>query len=113
MTGLLAMRWADYTLGHNLSVTLQIKPGHSLITEGPYRWVRHPIYVATLMFALGMSLVSSNVLVAACFLGGMLLLCAVRIPQEEDMMVRQFGDEYRRYMQRTGRLLPRLYPARG
>jgi protein-S-isoprenylcysteine O-methyltransferase Ste14 len=104
--------WADRTLGNNLSVALEIKRDQTLVTNGPYRWVRHPIYTAGLVFCSSLFLVSANGLVGACCLGGTVLLYATRIPKEEKMMIRQFGDQYRQYAKRSGRLLPRILRGR-
>jgi protein-S-isoprenylcysteine O-methyltransferase Ste14 len=100
--------WADRSLGRNLSAVVQIKEGHTLITTGPYSRVRHPIYTAAIIFCVGMFVVSGNWIVGACFMGPFVGLCLWRIPREERMMIEHFGDEYREYIERTGRLLPRV-----
>lgn len=107
LAALALLGWADHCLGSNLSVTLQIKDDHSLITSGPYRWIRHPAYASALLFSGAVFLVSANWLVGACLLGGMTILVASRIPREERMMIGRFGDRYRQYIKRTGGLLPR------
>jgi protein-S-isoprenylcysteine O-methyltransferase Ste14 len=108
MLGIALLWWADETLGENLSVTLQIKNEHTLVTGGPYMWVRHPVYSSTLLFVVGSSLASSNSAVAACSIGGIAILFAQRIPKEEKMMLEHFGDQYRHYIGNTGRLFPRI-----
>ena len=102
------LTWADKTLGDNLSVTLQVKRDHSLITTGPYRVIRHPVYAAGMLFFIGTSLAASNWIVALLLIGSFTLLYAQRLPQEERMMVEHFGDQYRDYMESTGRLIPRM-----
>ena len=109
IAGALLVGWADRCLGNNLSGIVQIKQRQTLITTGPYRWVRHPIYSGGLLHCLGHFLVSANVCVGLCCLGGTILLYAVRIPKEEKMLLDEFGDEYRRYANRTNRLMPRLF----
>ena len=91
----LLLGWADYCLGKNLSVSLEIKDNHSLITSGPYRWIRHPIYASALLFSAALFLVSANWFVGLCFAGGIAILIASRIPREAKMMIGQFGDRYR------------------
>jgi len=103
--GLGLIGWADRALGGNLSVTLRIRDGHTLVTTGPYRRVRHPIYTGGLLYAAAHLLIAANGFVGACFLAPYVLLLLTRIPKEERMMLEAFGDEYRRYVQRTGRLL--------
>ena len=98
--------WADRCLGENLSIAVQIKEDHSLVTTGPYGRVRHPIYTAAIIVTASMLGISSNWIVGACFVVPIAILCAERIPREERLLIGRFGDEYRAYMKRTGRLLP-------
>jgi len=99
--------WVHHTLGRHWSTNLQLKQNHTLITAGPYRWVRHPMYTALFAAFVGLALVSASWLIVILVVAAILVLYA-RIGKEETMMVEQFGAEYRAYMQRTGRLLPRL-----
>ena len=100
------LAWADHHLGKNFSMTVRIREGHTLVTRGPYRWIRHPIYTAGLLFSAAIFLVSANWFVGFCWIGGCSLLYACRIPREEALMLEEFDDEYRAYINRTGRLLP-------
>jgi protein-S-isoprenylcysteine O-methyltransferase Ste14 len=84
---------------------VQLRPGHRLITHGPYARIRHPMYSAIVGWLMSLGLVGANwiaLLLAA--LGALNFM--LRIQGEEKMMLQQFGDEYRQYMKRTGRLLP-------
>ncbi len=103
------LAWADHHLAKNFSMTLRIRENHTLVTDGPYRWIRHPIYSAGLLFGAAVFLVSANWFVGLAWVGGCSLLYARRIPQEEAMMLNEFADDYRNYMGRTGRLLPRWF----
>ena len=100
--------WVQDTLGRHWSTGLVLREEHTLVTTGPYRWVRHPMYTALFAFMIALALVSANWLVVLAPVGGISLFLA-RIPKEEGMMIEEFGDEYRAYMERTGRLLPRLF----
>jgi protein-S-isoprenylcysteine O-methyltransferase Ste14 len=95
-------------LAHNWTPMLEVREGATLITSGPYRLVRHPMYSAAIVVNVGVSLLSANWLAATGVLLGMFVLFAGRIPDEERMMIDAFGDEYRAYMRRTGRLMPKL-----
>ncbi len=101
------MVWVHDTLREFWSTTLQIQDRHELITEGPYHWVRHPMYTTLLMLFVGLSLISAvwPFLVLAIGMGPFFNRVAGK---EEAMMIEQFGDEYRSYMQRTERFTPRL-----
>ncbi len=98
--------WVHHTLGRHWSTNLQLKQNHTLIAEGPYRWVRHPMYTALFAAFVGLALISASWLIVILVVAAILVLYA-RIGKEETMMIEQFGDEYRAYMRRTGRFLPR------
>ncbi len=79
-----------------------------MVTGGPYRYVRHPMYTAIAIFGLGLFVLApANWLILVPGVLGFGVLMAVRIRREEEVMVEQFGDAYREYAQRTGRFLPR------
>lgn len=98
--------WVLRSLGHNVSETVLTKREHQLVTDGPYQWVRHPLYTAgiTLFVALGLIEASWFVLLMAAIAA--LLIQLIVIPTEEHALTDKFGDRYRKYMGRTGRLLP-------
>lgn len=108
LAGALFMLWKSHAdLGRNWSATLQILARHSLVTTGVYRYIRHPMYTAHLLWAIAQGLLLSNWLAGWAFLVLSIPLYVVRIPKEEQMMVEHFGEEYRAYRSRTGRLIPR------
>jgi len=94
------------SLGKEWSSHLQMREKHHMVTAGPYAWIRHPIYLALMGFLTGIALVTANWFFIA-FLMVSIVDLALRIPKEEQMMIEEFGDEYKAYMQRTGRLLPK------
>jgi protein-S-isoprenylcysteine O-methyltransferase Ste14 len=100
--------WSQSVLGRNWSIRVQVLKEHELVVTGPYRWVRHPMYTAGLLTNVSVLLFSANWLVGGSWLAMHVWQFAARIPLEEDLMVRQFGDAYREYMRTTGRLLPRI-----
>jgi len=104
--------WVLSSLGRNISETFLTKDEHQLVTHGPYRWVRHPLYsVATIAFlALGLVAANAFILVMAAVVFAALALLVV--PKEEAQLVEKFGGAYRAYQGRTGGLLPRI-PAEG
>lgn len=100
--------WPVFVLGRRFSGLVAIQRGHTLVTTGIYRVIRHPSYLGLLLTALGWALgFRSGV--------GLLLLALLmpplfsRIRAEERLLHLQFGDEYRAYAVRTARLLPRIY----
>jgi protein-S-isoprenylcysteine O-methyltransferase Ste14 len=99
---------AHVDLGLNWSITLEIRQDHELIVHGVYRRIRHPMYAAIFLFSVAQGLLLQNWLAGWAGLVTVALLCLVRMPREEKMMCEFFGEPYRDYMQRTGRLWPRL-----
>ncbi|MBL8829159.1 MAG: isoprenylcysteine carboxylmethyltransferase family protein [Planctomycetaceae bacterium] len=95
-------------LGRNLTDTVVTRREHTLVTTGPYRYVRHPFYVAYLLSIIGTALVAANGYFLILGLPVFVLLY-LRTSQEEAELVNRFGDEYRQYMRRTGRFWPRLW----
>ena len=101
------MIWTFRRLGKNLTDTVVTRREHTLVMNGPYRFVRHPFYVSGALFVLGTSLVAANWFLfagAAAFVA----LISIRTRTEEENLLARFGESYRAYMERTGRFLPRL-----
>jgi protein-S-isoprenylcysteine O-methyltransferase Ste14 len=101
--------WRSHAdLGKNWSVSLVLHSDHRLVTRGVYREVRHPMYSSFLLLGFAQALLLPNWVAGFGALVAVALMCVFRIPQEEAMMSEHFGQEYREYMQQTGRLTPRL-----
>lgn len=106
----LALFYASHRwLGRNWSVTLEIRDGHRLITDGPYKYVRHPMYSSFWLWAIAQALLLPNWVAGLSGVVGVGLLYFGRIGAEEALMRRSFGDEYRAYAARTGRVFPRIF----
>ena len=97
--------WVHYVLDIEWSTTLKLQTDHKLVTNGPYRRIRHPMYSALIVYELSWVLVSASLLFLVYYVITVFLMI-VRIPNEERMILEKFGEEYRSYMKRTGRLLP-------
>jgi protein-S-isoprenylcysteine O-methyltransferase Ste14 len=95
-------------LGRSWSPKIDITEKQKLVTDGVYTHVRHPVYAAMWVWAIAQPLLLENWIagfsLAACFLP----LYLIRVPREEKMLLENFGEAYQAYMQRTGRILPRL-----
>jgi protein-S-isoprenylcysteine O-methyltransferase Ste14 len=103
------MLWVHSSLSKQFSRGLEIREDHALITTGPYRWVRHPMYTIVMFLFIAIFLLTANWFIG---LGGMAISLAVilsRTPREEDMLIETFGDAYSEYMRRTPRYIPRLF----
>ncbi|MGA2157641.1 MAG: isoprenylcysteine carboxylmethyltransferase family protein [Dehalococcoidia bacterium] len=104
--------WGYRTLGKNWVHALEQseflqRKSVTLVTSGPYRYVRHPIYLGSFTFIITLALVAANwlVLLPALFI---IALIDTQIGKEERMLIDRFGDEYREYMKRTPQLIPKL-----
>jgi protein-S-isoprenylcysteine O-methyltransferase Ste14 len=106
-TALPALAWMFQALGANISPTVMIRRSHQLVTEGPYCYIRHPLYTFAGIMYVGIGLAAANALLLALMPVGFYSL-VLRTPLEEAELERRFGDAYREYKARTGRFLPRL-----
>ncbi len=103
----LLMYWTLSSLGKNLTDTVVTRKQATLVTHGPYRWVRHPFYVTAALLMASVTVLTANWLIGLTCLAVLCLLW-VRTPKEEAMLIARFGDAYRIYMRKTGRFVPRL-----
>jgi len=95
-------------LGRNWTSRVELHRNHMLVTDGIYRHIRHPIYGMLLVWGVAKILLLQNWIAGPSGLVFALAFYLARVRREEAMMLDHFGDSYRAYMQRTGRLLPRL-----
>ena len=96
-------------LGTNWSITLEVHEQHRLITQGVYRHIRHPMYLALALYSVGQALVIPNWLAGPSNLIAFAILFALRVGAEERMMLKGFGAEYAAYSARTHRLIPGVW----
>jgi protein-S-isoprenylcysteine O-methyltransferase Ste14 len=101
--------WRSHAdLGRNWSITLEMRQGHELITFGVYQVVRHPMYASIWLLSIAQGLLLQNWFAGWAALVAFAILYFVRVPREEEMMLRYFGDDYRAYAERSGRVFPRV-----
>ncbi len=104
------MLWLFYrshkNLGQNWSATLEIREGHKVVDSGVYRYVRHPMYSAILLLVIIQALLLNNYIAGLSGVISFGLLYILRVKNEERMMIKEFGDEYKQYMKRTKRIIP-------
>ena len=109
MTLAIWLFWRSHAdLGRNWSPSLQLREGHELVTEGVYRYVRHPMYASEWLWSIAQALLLQNWVAGWAGLALFTPLYVLRVPREEQMMLDRFGAEYRSYMNRTGRIVPQL-----
>lgn len=106
---LLLFIWVLITLGRNSSFKIQIQKKQPLITKGPYRFVRHPMYTSLLILHISVFLLASNWFIGVSWLVVFILFLVFRIPKEEKVLLEEFGELYQDYMKTNGRLFPKIY----
>ncbi len=107
---LIFFRWVHKTLGKNWSPILEIRKEHKLITEGPYKYVRHPMYTQIWIWVICQWLILSNWAIGIVGVLTWTILYIVRLPEEEKMMVEEFGEEWENYCKQTSKkIIPFIY----
>jgi protein-S-isoprenylcysteine O-methyltransferase Ste14 len=99
--------WTLHRLGRNLTDTVVTRRDHTLVTRGPYRWVRHPFYDAVGLLTAGAALAAANWFLLAGAVA-VFSLFAIRTRIEEQQLLARFGEPYRRYLEQTGRFVPKI-----
>lgn len=103
----LGIYWLFSSIGSGITPTSATRTEHKLVTNGIYRWIRHPLYTVGSSFIVSFGMMADNWFIAMFGILAFILM-AIRTPKEEANLIEKFGDEYREYMQRTGRFLPKL-----
>ncbi|MCK4504435.1 MAG: isoprenylcysteine carboxylmethyltransferase family protein [Candidatus Aegiribacteria sp.] len=107
--GLILFWRVHKTLGKNWSPILEIRRNHKLITDGPYKYVRHPMYTQIWIWVICQWLVLSNWIVGIVGVLTWTILYVIRISEEEKMMIEEFGQEYKDYIKIIRRIIPGIY----
>lgn len=109
VASLIMFRLTHRALGRNWSVSLDVREGHKLITDGIYRKVRHPMYSAFWLWAVAQALLLPNWVAGFSGVVGFGILFFGRMAREERLMLETFGDSYRDYVARTNRVIPGIF----
>lgn len=98
--------WSKLTLGRYFSGTFAVKEGHRLITHGPYRLVRHPIYLGLVLMLLALALQMNSLVALAALALPMTLMLRLQIREEERLFAETMGEDFARYRRRVPALVP-------
>ena len=97
--------WAARSIGGNVTKTAGVRPDHVLVTSGPYRWIRNPLYLAGTLEFIGIALLTGSL-----FVLGMTMLAftglLLRLPREEAALAERFGEAWHAYTETSGRFFP-------
>ncbi len=107
--GLFLFHRSHADLGTNWSLSLEVREGHTLVRHGLYGLVRHPMYLALLVYSLGQALALPNLVAGPSYGVAMAILVALRLGPEERMMREAFGPEWEDYAARTKRFVPGVW----
>lgn len=106
--GVLGVYWLFSSIGSGITPTSETRKEHKLVTNGIYKYIRHPLYTFGSSLFISFGMMADNWFIALlgilAFIG-----MAIRTPKEEANLIEKFGDEYREYMKRTGRFLPKFF----
>jgi protein-S-isoprenylcysteine O-methyltransferase Ste14 len=109
LAGALFVFWRSHAdLGLNWSPSLEIREKHELITRGIYGVIRHPMYASQWLWVIAQSLLLQNWIAGWLDLIVFIFFYTLRVKAEEQMMLEQFGDQYRSYMQNVGAVIPKF-----
>lgn len=100
--------WVMTSIGRNVSETYLTKEHHELVTHGPYRYIRHPLYTVATFGFVSLGLLATNWFMLSIALVAFVAIALFVVPREEEQLVRKFGEAYRQYQRHTGRFIPRL-----
>jgi protein-S-isoprenylcysteine O-methyltransferase Ste14 len=106
--GILLLQQVHHHLGKSFHSLVVSKEDHQLVQTGPYQYIRHPMYTAYLMNYVAGGLISSNIVLAVVPPLMYAVLVAIRLKEEEEVMIGEFGEEYVEYRKHTGALLPKI-----
>jgi protein-S-isoprenylcysteine O-methyltransferase Ste14 len=107
--GIIFRQWSIWVLGGFFSTTVRIVSGHRIVSEGPYKFLRHPSYTGMLMTLLGLGLAFRTWLGTIIILTLFSLVIGYRIRVEEKALKAEFGEQYVGYTKKTKRLIPLIY----
>ena len=107
--GIVLRAIAIFTLGRFFTTNVAVQPGHRVIRQGPYRWMRHPSYTGGLITFFGLGLAFANWLSLAVLMVLIVVVYVYRMNIEEKALIASLGEEYLEYCQHTKRLIPGVY----
>ena len=102
-----SVHWVLGNLGRNVSETVLTKESHELVTSGPYRWIRHPLYTTGIALFVALGLIAANWFILLWAAAALVAIRLAVIPREERELRARFGRAYDDLVSRTGAMWPR------
>lgn len=98
--------WAMWSLGKSYGIRMDLFKGHRLVTEGPYRITRHPMYFGIVSFHVGATMAMESLALLLITVAYVIPFTGLRIRSEDAVLAAGFGDEYRAFAGRVPALVP-------
>jgi protein-S-isoprenylcysteine O-methyltransferase Ste14 len=109
LAGIILRTWSKMVLGRFYTFAIDLVEGHRVLAEGPYRFVRHPLYLGTFLAIAGLPLLTQSWATVWFLTLPTALVYSLRLFKEEAYLVRHLGADYQTYGRRTARLIPFLW----
>ncbi|HTY15713.1 MAG TPA: isoprenylcysteine carboxylmethyltransferase family protein [Methanoregulaceae archaeon] len=106
LMGVIFRQWSISVLGKYFSQSIGIQKGQKIVKSGPYRYVRHPSYTGAFLIWLGIGFALQSWVAVIIILVIYGLIFGYRMKMEEEMLISEFGDEYKQYMKTTKKIIP-------
>lgn len=100
--------WLFRNIGSNISETVLTKQDHQLVTSGPYKYIRHPLYTTGIILILSLGAISGNWVSLLLAPLTFMIFRFIVIPKEEQKLIERFGEQYITYLHTTGALFPKF-----
>ena len=107
--GLFIRVWAVSRIGLAFTTVVMAHENQKVVTNGPYRFIRHPAYAGSMLIFIGFGISMGNIIGLALIIAVIFFGYFQRIKVEEHVMLSTIGDEYRKYMEKTKRIIPLIY----
>jgi protein-S-isoprenylcysteine O-methyltransferase Ste14 len=106
--GLMFYLWCQVSMGKDWSEEPTVWEDQNLVTRGPFKFIRHPMYLSFILIGIGVALATHNWLIVVFGLLHYSLVIS-RAPYEEELMRKKFGQQYEEYIRKTGMFLPKIW----
>ena len=101
--------WGKVTLGRYYIFSIDVHDDHPVIEDGPYRWVRHPLYLGAFLGALSLPAIAHSWIAVLVFSIPVTVLYLTRLHLEDKFLADTLGEDYRRSAERTARVIPFIW----
>jgi protein-S-isoprenylcysteine O-methyltransferase Ste14 len=109
LAGIMLRTWSKIVLGRFYTFAIGLSENHRVLVEGPYRFVRHPLYLGTFLIVIGFLLLTQSWSTLWFLTLPTVLVYSLRLVKEDAYLIQELGSEYQSYASRTARLVPFIW----